>query len=71
MGRIGRHYGVYIVCLTSYMSIWNRVQYPERSKTWQVSRDTTILIVSVGVFVAVFNHAMTAMVGSHIVSPST
>lgn len=53
------------------MSIWNRVQYPERSKTWQVSRDTTILIVSVGVFVAVFNHAMTAMVGSHIVSPST
>ena len=55
----------------SYMSIWNRVQYPERSKTWQVTRDTYILIVSVGIIVVVFNRAMITMVGSHIVLPST
>lgn len=48
------------------MSIWNRVQYPDHSKTWQVTRDTAILIVSVGVFVAVFNHAMTTMIGFQI-----
>ena len=48
------------------MSIWNRVQYPDHSKTWQVTRDTAILIVSVGVFVAVFNRAINVILTPQI-----